>query len=329
MVAGAVRTASSEGGLRQVRPGSDTPDPELEVLPGIDTLDRELEVLPSLEVLRGPSRPIRALASEFPQQPDDGVEGVGDPLLERDDAVVGDVDVLGTDLGEALVALVELLDAIDVLLHHPVGAVGLRRLEAERRHLLGLLVVEGHVGHEVANQREGPDRRHRDGLAGLEQVHAGHAHEARLAVDLGAARPALAGLAVPPAGEVVGLGRLDPVDDVEDDHALLGLDAIVLEVAATGVTAEHAHRDGRHHFLSWKSVFSSAGISSSGSRLSASAPCLWRMTTLILPHASSVYGWSSRVWPPRLSLRSSAPRVQHSATVSSEARSSAVCQPGL
>src|SRR5438105_2126936 len=150
------------------------------------------------------------LAPELAQEPHDGIERVGRPLLERDDPVVGDVDVLGADLGaalgdvaepdprvlldeasavagvqrmhveardldeearpgehpllvlvvanhvadvlaqEALDALVELLNAIDVLLHHPVGAIGLRRLETKRRHLLGLLVVEGHVGHEVA-----------------------------------------------------------------------------------------------------------------------------------------------------------------------------------
>src|SRR5262249_40870478 len=208
------------------------------------------------------------VAAELPQQPDDRIQRIGRPLLQGNDPVVGDVDVLGADLGaalgdvaepdarvvldeagaiarvqrmhveagqldeeartgerallvlviandvadvlaqEALDAFVELLDAIDVLLHHPVGAVGLRRLQAQRRHLLGLFVVVGHVGHEVADQREGPDRRDRDGVARLEQVHAGHAHQARLAVDLGAARAALAGLAGPAAREVVGLGRL-------------------------------------------------------------------------------------------------------------------------
>src|SRR6266849_3988873 len=144
-------------------------------------------------------------ATELPQQPHDGVEVVGHPLLHRDDAVVGDVDVLGAHLGaalgdvaeadaglgprelpavdgvervhveagdldeeawpregrlqlivvtddvtdvlaeEALDALVELLDAIDVLLNHPVGAVGPGRLDPQRRHLPGLLVVVGHV----------------------------------------------------------------------------------------------------------------------------------------------------------------------------------------
>ena len=45
-----------------------------------------------------------------------------------------------------------------------------------------------------------------------------------LAVDLGAAGPALAGLAVPAHGQVTGLGGLQPVDDVEDDLTLVDLD---------------------------------------------------------------------------------------------------------
>src|SRR5467141_4977346 len=339
---------------------------------------------------RQSSRGLLLLGAELPQQPDDGIEElVGHPLLERDDPVVGDVNVLGTDLGaalgdvaeadagrvldvgravhrvervhveageldeeawpreralvllviaddvadvlaqEALDALVELLDAIDILLHHPVRAVGLRRLEAQRRHLLGLLVVVGDVGDEVADGREAADRRHRDRLALLEEIHPRHAHEARLAVDLGAARAALAGLAVPAHREVGGLRGLDAVDDVEDHHPGVGLDPVRLEVAAAGVSAEHVHGERRHHLRSWNSALSSGGISGSGSRLTWRRPSLSRNTTLTLPQVSSVYGWSSRVWPPRLSLRSSAATAEHSATVSSESRSSAVCQPGL
>src|SRR5438874_4451759 len=188
---------------------------------------------------RDRSRELLLLGAELSQQPDDGIEEfVSHPLLERDDPVVGDVDVLGTDLGaalgdvaeadagrvldvgravhrvervhveagqldeearpreralvllviadhvthvlaqEALDALVELLDAIDVLLHHPVRAVGLRWLDAQRRHLPGLDVVVGDVGDQVADERERADRGHRDRLAFREGVHAGHAHEA-------------------------------------------------------------------------------------------------------------------------------------------------------
>src|SRR5262245_4617931 len=301
------------------------------------------------------SRRRLGLAAELPQEPDDGIEIVGHALLHRNDAVVGDVDVLGTDLRaalgdvaepdagvpahdlravdgvlrvhvqagrldeeawpregalqllvvaddvadvlaeETLDALVELLDAIDVLLPHAVLAVGVGRLQAQRRHLLGLLVVVRDVGHEVLDERERLDGRDRDGLALLEEIHPRHAHETRLAVDLGAAGATLSGLAVPAAGEVGRLGGLDPVHDVEHDHARIGLHAILLERPPLRVAAEHPHGRGRHHLRSWNSDFSSSGIWGSGSRLSCILPWRSRTTTFTLPHWSSVYGWSSRV----------------------------------
>ena len=128
----------------------------------------------------------------------------------------------------ALDALAELLAALDVDLLHPVVArleVGRRR---ERRDRARLLVVERDVGDEVADHRERAQRGDRDGLVGGERAHPGHAHQPRPAVDLGAARPALAGLAVPPDGEVGGLRRLQAVDDVEDDLALVDLDGVVV-----------------------------------------------------------------------------------------------------
>src|SRR2546427_4564164 len=191
---------------------------------------------------------------------------------------------------EALDALVELLDAIDVLLHHAVSAVGLRRLDAQRRHLLGLDVVVGDVGDEVADGREAADGRHRDRRALLEEIHPRHAHQARLAVDLRAARAALAGLAVPAHREVGGLRGLDAADAVEHHHPRIRLDAVLLEVPATGVSAEHVHGEGRHHLRSWNSALRSGGISGSGSRLTWMRPSLSRTTTLTLPQVSSVYG---------------------------------------
>ncbi len=50
-------------------------------------------------------------------------------------------------------------------------------------------------------------------------------------------------------GQVRRLGRLDLVDGVEDDHAFLGLDLVVLEAAARGVAAEHPHREGAPSLL--------------------------------------------------------------------------------
>src|SRR5699024_3859243 len=57
------------------------------------------------------------------------------------------------------------------------------------------------------------------------------------AVDLHRAGAALAGLAVPPAGQVGRLGGLQPVDDVEDDLALVHLDLEVAQVTAARVAA--------------------------------------------------------------------------------------------
>ena len=59
---------------------------------------------------------------------------------------------------EALDALPELLHAVDVLLVHPVLAVGVARLRLERRDALVLLVVPGHVGDEVLDHRERLER---------------------------------------------------------------------------------------------------------------------------------------------------------------------------
>src|ERR1700687_3289111 len=201
--------------------------------------------------------------------------------------VVAD-DVADVLAQEALDALVELLGAIDVLLHHPVLAVRVRRLEPQRRDLLGLHVVVGDVGDQVPDQGEGPDGGHRDRLTLGEYVHAGHAHEPRLAIDLRAARAALARLEVPPAGRVLGLGGLDAVDDVQHPHALAALDLVLLEVADLRGAAEHPQREVGHHFLSWSRAFSSGGIWGSGSRRSSTLSPFCRATRFTVPHVSSV-----------------------------------------
>ena len=63
---------------------------------------------------------------------------------------------------EAFDALVEFLDALDVLLVHAALPVGVLRLGREVRDRLRLLVVEGDVGDEVLDDGEGLDRRDRD-----------------------------------------------------------------------------------------------------------------------------------------------------------------------
>ena len=174
--------------------------------------------------------------------------------------------------------------ALDVDLRHPALAVGVARRRRERRQLLGLLVVERDVGDQVADHREGAHRRDRDGLVLLEVREPAHAHQPRLAVDLGAARAALAGLAVPPDGEVAGLGGLHAVDRVEHDLALGDLDGVVLDLAAVLVAAPDPQLQRVAHA---KYFFSSSGITGNGfSCRSTPVPSALRLTTrFLVPHS--------------------------------------------
>src|SRR5438094_901011 len=83
----------------------------------------------------------------------------------------------------------------------------------------------------VRDDGEGAHRGNGDGFARLEDAHACHAGQSRTSVDFGRARSALAGLAVPPDGQIAGLCRLDPVQDVEDDFAVLVWNVEVLELS--------------------------------------------------------------------------------------------------
>ena len=94
-------------------------------------------------------------------------------------------------------------------------------------------MTRSRITGNVAHRRDG------DRLVSAERRHPGHAQQPRPAVDLGAARAALAGLAVPPHRQVAGLGGLQPVDDVEHHLALVHLDRVVLQFAAVGVAAPH------------------------------------------------------------------------------------------
>src|SRR5207247_3356714 len=88
---------------------------------------------------------------------------------------------------EALDALVEFLYSVDVLLIHPPLAVGVLRLRFERRDRLGLLVVEGDIGHEVFDARERSHWRDCDRLPCRKLAHPRHAHELRRPIHFGAA----------------------------------------------------------------------------------------------------------------------------------------------
>jgi hypothetical protein len=126
-----------------------------------------------------------------------------------------------------------------------ICAVRVRRVKVHEGHGLGDLVVERNVRYQVADQREGLQRRQRDRLAGDELLHACHALEPRPSVDLRAAGAALSGFAVPAHGQILRLPRLQLVHDVEDDHAVLVLD-LVLDVLAVIVAAPDTKMRCRH-----------------------------------------------------------------------------------
>ncbi len=105
-------------------------------------------------------------------------------------------------------------------------------------------------------------------------VQAGHAEQPRAAVDLGRAGAALAGLAVPAHGQVAGLGRLDAVDGVQHDLAVLAGHGVVAQLAAVAVAAPQTEVDviAVIQGFSSNSAMRSSGRSSSGSRLTATSP---------------------------------------------------------
>src|SRR5690606_36283471 len=181
---------------------------------------------------------------------------------------------------EALDALPELHDAVDVLLVHDPGAVvvvggaGLERLDA----LLDL-VVPRHVRDEVADRRERPERLDGDGPVLGQVAQPRHAHQLRLAVDLGRARAAAARLAVPADGHVVRLVRLDLPHGIEHDVARLDLDVVVAERPTIGVAAPYLERDGIHQPCSLMMSASSWRMAGIGSRRTSGCPPLPFRTT--------------------------------------------------
>jgi hypothetical protein len=132
------------------------------------------------------------------------------------------------------------------LLHPPraIGRVGLPRLE--RLDLLLDLVVPAHVGHEIAQVRERAHRLDGHRLTGRELVHPRHAHQPRLAVDLGRARSTFARLAIPPHGEVAGRFGLDLMHRIEHHHAFGDFGLEVGEVALALLAAPNPERRRSH-----------------------------------------------------------------------------------
>lgn len=95
--------------------------------------------------------------------------------------------VAGVLAQEALNALAELLAALNILLLHPELTWLQANGRGEGGNFARLLVVEGDIGDEVTNHWEGTKWGDGDRLLFFEGVHARHAHQAWLAIDLCAA----------------------------------------------------------------------------------------------------------------------------------------------
>ena len=181
-------------------------------------------------------------------------------------------------------------------------------------------VVPGDVADEVPDAREGAHRLDGDGLVLGEVREARLAHEAGPPVDLGAAGAALGGLAVPACREV-GLGvSLDPVDGVEDDHALPCRHAVLVEAALLVGFAAEDPQDGLVHasaLAAGDELRAARRLSSSvGVRRTTMASPSRAVATFTWSQLSREPTWSSRLCAPRLSVRSSAERAMASETMS-------------
>ena len=102
---------------------------------------------------------------------------------------------------ETLDALAELLNALDVNLHH-AERMSLRfGFRNQRRNFGRHPVVPRHIGHQVFEQGKRPHWTDGDLAFTFGFIDACFAQQARLAVDLGTARTAFCRFAVPAAGE--------------------------------------------------------------------------------------------------------------------------------
>jgi hypothetical protein len=138
---------------------------------------------------------------------------------------------------KALDALVKFLPPIDVLLIHSPGPVGLFWLWLERGDRFRFLVIKRDVGDQIPNNGKGFHRSNSNQLAGFKKVHACHAHESGLAVDLGTARSAFTGLTVPPDCQVIRPGSLDGMNEVKNNHSFFRRNAIFPKCPTCAVAA--------------------------------------------------------------------------------------------
>jgi hypothetical protein len=138
---------------------------------------------------------------------------------------------------EAFDAFSKFLHTIDVLLLHAPGAVGsIRRSRLEFPDLFLHSKIPRDIGYQILYQREGLHRLNRNRFLQWQIAQARHAHQPRHAVDLGRTRATLAGFAIPAAGKIVRLRRLNVIDRVKHYHSLGNTCCVIPKLAAVRVT---------------------------------------------------------------------------------------------
>src|SRR6185437_108765 len=145
---------------------------------------------------------------------------------------------------EALDALPEFLNPVDIALRHaprPVGCI--RRARRELSDALLLSKVRGDVGNQITHERKCAHRLDGYRLLEIELIQARHAHEARHSVDLGGARPALTRLAVPAHRQIVRALGLNLMDGVQHDHSIGYRSSVLLEMPGRAVAAPYLKGD--------------------------------------------------------------------------------------
>ena len=131
---------------------------------------------------------------------------------------------------KTLDAFPEFLHAIDVVLRHPPGAIGASG--GARLEFLDLFLhpkIPRNIGDQILHERERLHRLDRDRLVERQIAQPRHAHQLRHAVDFRGTGAAFARFAVPAAGQVVRLLRLDVVNGIEHDHAFGNFRRVILE----------------------------------------------------------------------------------------------------
>ena len=142
---------------------------------------------------------------------------------------------------KTLDALAKFLHAVDVfLLHSPRAVLGVGRSRFEFLDAFFDLVIPRDVCDQVLDRRKRPHRFDRYRLVERDRVEPRHAHQLRHTVDLGRARAAFSGFAVPATSEVPGGFGLYLMHGVEHDHPLGDLGLVVDHLAAVTSAASDA-----------------------------------------------------------------------------------------